>query len=848
MTDIDVKYAQLQAAGLDLGAPLAAEEPGPAGGRVKRYEHGNIYWHPSTGAHEVHGGILARYVDMGGPGAYAQTGKREVGYPTADESFGVDGRYRLSRFEWGDIVWLAKGVAIYGAIAEAWRGHAAEQGKLGYPITSNFDQSAGTTAYFEHGNIYVGAPSAGQALISLLEAPVWGRPATLTLDAAGSAPLDSLVYWHMWPGDQIYDTVISKRPGLFSELWAGRLILRSVEARGVDPDEVLLMQTMSRLASEGLVLDMMIAPGQPTPAKDRRLYSLALRLPQGGSFDVAPHAYYSKTSWESFGFAHATDLHVSGRNDGFGGRLEQLGHHKAAASYSNFAENFRDFVDYANYLHDRGALDVVICTGDLVDYVHEAGDVQGQGGNFRRFEDIALGREPGRDPLRLPMFTTFGNHDYRMNPYKLRFILDLPNADSDIGIYGQYRIPQDRQSEQYEPHNLTKPEATELEGNPSLKPGVADKMLDIDVSDQLGSYDYYDQHIAHDTSYTIELGPHRLVMVDSGFDLGVPHADLGWAIHHLVDGTFDESQMIDAGSPNNVGFTRKHLTSISQALTEAGSEGLVIVGVHAPPLNPRANQAPHYLRETEHATAIPGLLKSWDGPGWDTAGKPYFKHGVLDHLLMNGIAEQLADEFLGICAGDATHRPVDLVLCGHAHWRVEFRIERASTGELRYFTDFYTENPQRDYDSMYGADALAEMVEVEVKRGATLPAVAQPPADGKGPRHVVIPPYSRPLNESDDPLGWWREHRPLVVQTSALGYIDHNQRQHRYPDVTFQGWRVAAVAKNVIESIHYVTIEDVRTRGLRLPGEYGGTVSTTDQIVHPHVDDIAHPAVHPQLG
>jgi hypothetical protein len=52
----------------------------------------------------------------------------------------------------------------------------------------------------------------------------------------------------------------------------------------------------------------------------------------------------------------------------------------------------------------------------------------------------------------------------------------------------------------------------------------------------------------------------------------------------------------------------------------------------------------------------------------------------------------------------------------------------------------------------------------------------------------------------------------------------------------------------VIESIHYVTIEDVRTRGLRLPGEYGGTVSTTDQIVHPHVDDIAHPAVHPQLG
>ena len=77
---------------------------------------------------------------------------------------------------------------------------------------------------------------------------------------------------------------------------------------------------------------------------------------------------------------------------------------------------------------------------------------------------------PGRDPLRVPIFTTFGNHDYRMHPYNLRFLLDLPNADADIGIYGRLRLPKDRQSDQYEPHNLTKPEATELEGNPSLKP------------------------------------------------------------------------------------------------------------------------------------------------------------------------------------------------------------------------------------------------------------------------------------------------------------------------------------------------------------------------------------------
>ena len=84
-----------------LGAPT--EEPTAAGrlGTVATFERGKIYSHPRTGSFEVHGAILARYLQLGGPGGF--------GYPLSNEEpvRATNGTIvgRMSRFEGGTIYW-----------------------------------------------------------------------------------------------------------------------------------------------------------------------------------------------------------------------------------------------------------------------------------------------------------------------------------------------------------------------------------------------------------------------------------------------------------------------------------------------------------------------------------------------------------------------------------------------------------------------------------------------------------------------------------------------------------------------------------------------------------------------
>jgi hypothetical protein len=54
MTAIDDKHAQVRDL---LGSPTTSELPTPDGiGRFPHYQRGSIYFTPSTGAHEIHGG------------------------------------------------------------------------------------------------------------------------------------------------------------------------------------------------------------------------------------------------------------------------------------------------------------------------------------------------------------------------------------------------------------------------------------------------------------------------------------------------------------------------------------------------------------------------------------------------------------------------------------------------------------------------------------------------------------------------------------------------------------------------------------------------------------------------
>ena len=98
-TPIDDKYNLLGGAGSFLGAPTIPESTAPDGiGKYRHYAGGSIYWHPQTGAHEVHGLIRQLWSKFGCEKSY-------LGYPMTDEIHTFDGAGRVSKFQGGELIW-----------------------------------------------------------------------------------------------------------------------------------------------------------------------------------------------------------------------------------------------------------------------------------------------------------------------------------------------------------------------------------------------------------------------------------------------------------------------------------------------------------------------------------------------------------------------------------------------------------------------------------------------------------------------------------------------------------------------------------------------------------------------
>jgi len=97
---IRTKYSDLNWEWSFLGYPLTDETTTPDGdGRFNHFQGGSIYWHPDTGAHEVHGLIKQKWSDLGWETSF-------LGYPLTDELDDpeiTNGKY--SNFEGGVICW-----------------------------------------------------------------------------------------------------------------------------------------------------------------------------------------------------------------------------------------------------------------------------------------------------------------------------------------------------------------------------------------------------------------------------------------------------------------------------------------------------------------------------------------------------------------------------------------------------------------------------------------------------------------------------------------------------------------------------------------------------------------------
>jgi uncharacterized protein with LGFP repeats len=150
---IAAHYQQLGGASSYLGTPVGGEYATAGGGRAQNYTGGAIYWSSGTGAHAVHGAILAKYHALGGPASF-------LGYPTTDETGTPDGIGRYNHFNgqggWpASIYWTPSTGAheIHGAIRAKWASMSWERGPLGYPTSDEFGVTGGRRSNFQHGNI-----------------------------------------------------------------------------------------------------------------------------------------------------------------------------------------------------------------------------------------------------------------------------------------------------------------------------------------------------------------------------------------------------------------------------------------------------------------------------------------------------------------------------------------------------------------------------------------------------------------------------------------------------------------------------------------------------------------------
>lgn len=116
------------------GFPITDESAGARGGRYNDFNRGNsIYWSTPTGAHAVYGFIRNKWRELGGDNSFLR-------YPRSDELPAANGG-RMSEFEGGDIFWHPShgAHAVYGRIREEWIRNGRESGRCGYPTSDEYD-------------------------------------------------------------------------------------------------------------------------------------------------------------------------------------------------------------------------------------------------------------------------------------------------------------------------------------------------------------------------------------------------------------------------------------------------------------------------------------------------------------------------------------------------------------------------------------------------------------------------------------------------------------------------------------------------------------------------------------
>jgi uncharacterized protein with LGFP repeats len=139
------KYLQQRGTAGPLGYPTSDELVAAGGGRYTLFTGGLIVWSAKTGARAVSGAIAPKYLAMRGTAGV-------LGYPTSDVLAAAGGG-SFSIFTGGYVVWSASTGAhdVRGAILTKYLQLRGTAGRLGYPVTDEHPISGGLENEFQGG-------------------------------------------------------------------------------------------------------------------------------------------------------------------------------------------------------------------------------------------------------------------------------------------------------------------------------------------------------------------------------------------------------------------------------------------------------------------------------------------------------------------------------------------------------------------------------------------------------------------------------------------------------------------------------------------------------------------------
>ena len=168
-------------------------------------------------------------------------------------------------------------------------------------------------------------------------------------------------------------------------------------------------------------------------ARRSTLYDLLLKV-RGNVVGRVKHALCLRADEAGVKFVHLTDLHVAARNDLWEREVHAVIEGSPVTpgpqDFRNFNTRLRDFIEWANHEADEGRLDFVFMLGDLVDFGRTGlFDRTLDDTNWSALVEILTGSsaedQRNNEGLRVPIFTTTGNHDWRTYPYSPVFRLDI---------------------------------------------------------------------------------------------------------------------------------------------------------------------------------------------------------------------------------------------------------------------------------------------------------------------------------------------------------------------------------------------------------------------------------------